>query len=100
MSKDVHFTAWAEGNKRSTVNDIARLILKPGDSSQMIIFGYEPGNGWHCFETVESELNNRLFDEGYQQFCNLLFKYLVKDDLYGTKMLWQSDGTLKDISID
>jgi hypothetical protein len=99
MIKDIHFTAWASGSKRSQKNR-AYLILKPEDTNGVtIIFVYTPGFTWACVQTTESELNNRLFDKGYQQFCNLLFKYLVKDDMYGTKICWQSDGTLKDISI-
>lgn len=99
MSKDVLFTAWASGSKRSQKNR-ARLNLKPKDTNGVpIIFVYTPGFGWDCVQSVESELNNRLFEDGYQQFCNLLFKYLLKDDMYGTKIYWEADGTLTDVSI-
>jgi hypothetical protein len=100
MSKNTRFTAWASGSKRSRYNDKAYLTLKPEDTNGVtIIFGYTPGFGWECVQSVESELNDRLFDTDCQWFCNLLFKYLVKDDMYGTKICWQSDGELVDVTI-
>lgn len=101
MNNDLQFIAWASGSKRSRYNDKAYLTLKPEDTNSVtIIFGYTPGFGWDCVQSVESELNNRLFETDCQSFCNQLFKYLVKDDCYGTKIRWKSDGTLTDISIN
>lgn len=95
MSNYTRFTSWASGSKRSRYNNKAYLTFKPEDTNgATIIFGYTPGFGWECVQTTESELNNRLFDMDCQWFCNLLFKYLVKDDMHGTKISLQSYGEL------
>ena len=95
---NTNFVAWASGSKRSQHNR-AYLTLKPEDTNGVtIIFVYTPGFAWDCVQTVESELNNRLFDTDCQWFCNMLFKYLVKDDMYGTKICWEAGGTLKDVT--
>lgn len=95
--EDYTFIAWASGNKRSRYGR-ATLTIQPAGVDDEIRLCYIWGRGWAPVYWTDCQLLKRITSD-CTRFCNLLFKYLVKEDIYGTKIKWENDGTLRDVSI-